>query len=193
MKSERQAKGLAIVAIVLAIGGLSIGFAAFSQTLNINGAATVEASNWDIHFENLSAVSLSGTAVEVTAPSLDASATTISNYDITLTTPGDSATYTFDVVNDGTFDALVTSTTIPTPTCTAAGDAIDATNVCNHLTYTLTYADDSAIQANDALAAGATANLKLTLTYDNTITAAELPNSEVTISGLATAIIYGQA
>ena len=50
---SKNVKMLAIVALLVAIGGLTMGYAALTQTLNISTSATVQsqATTWDIHFE----------------------------------------------------------------------------------------------------------------------------------------------
>ena len=45
---------IAIVAVlVISVIGLGIAFAAFSQTLTINGGASVQASQWKVVFEGI--------------------------------------------------------------------------------------------------------------------------------------------
>ena len=173
----------------------TIVFAGFTQQLDIQGKATVKKSSWSIKFANLQPVVKTGTATEVTAPTINTNDTKISEYNVTLTTPGDSVTYNFDVVNEGTFNAKISSITIPTPTCTGAGTnaETDKTNVCKNLTYTLTYTDGTPVAVDDTLDAGATKHLKLTLTYSADTTASELPADDVTVSNLAIPIIYSQA
>lgn len=196
MKDNKKTKyigvGIALCAFILCG---TIVFAGFTKQLDIQGKATVKKSSWSIKFTNLQSVVKTGSAAEVTAPTINTNDTKISEYDVTLTTPGDSITYNFDVINEGTFDAKISSITIPTPTCTGTGtNAInDATNVCNNITYTLTYADGNAIGVNDTLNASETKNLKLTLTYSSGVTAELLPSDDVAISNLAIAIIYAQA
>lgn len=184
--------GVALVAFLLCG---TIVFAGFTQQLDIEGKATVKKSSWSIKFADLKPVVKTGTATEVTAPTINNNDTKISEYDVTLTTPGDSVTYNFDVKNEGTFNATISSITIPTPTCEGTGDnaTTDADNVCSNLTYTLTYDDNSAVSRGDALAAGATKHLKLTLTYSADTTAAQLPTNDVAINNLSISIIYSQA
>ncbi len=195
MKTERNLKILVIAAITIAIGGLSIGFAAFSRTLTITGAeATVNSSSWDVHFENL-VPSTTGTATTTGGSITPTNSTSITGIDMTLTSPGDSVTYTFDVVNGGDFDAIATTLNIDTPTCVGSGvnATVDATNVCNNLEYTLTYADGSDILTTPSLTtAEGTKSMKLTLTYSNAITADQLPASAVTVSDLNASILYSQ-
>ncbi len=199
MKSEKQVKVLAIVAILIAVVGLSLGFAAFSETLQINGTGEVSAANWDIHFENLAAGVTSGTAVEVTAPAIDGTTTVIEDYSVRFQTPGDSISYSFDVVNGGSFDAEITSLSelATIPVCTgvnATTGLVDGTNVCDNLVYTLTYADLTPVAVTDTLASGATASMVLTLTYTGAVVTdpSLLPADTVNITGLGVTMVYTQ-
>ncbi len=194
MRSDRNLKVLAVIAITLAVGALSVGFAAFSRTLNIsNVTATVQSASWDISFTNLDTVATTGTAT-ANNPTFTSGATSISDIAIGLTTPGDSVTYTFDVENAGDFDATAQTITLGTPVCAVAGDTthVDAVNVCSNLTYSLTYADDSEISAEASLNSGVVKTLKLTLVYNADTTADELPENTVNITGLDSSIIYVQ-
>ena len=105
MEKERRIKILSVVALIVAVLGLTVAFAALSETLTINGTANVEAASWDIHFENLTGPDLEGTGKVNDTASL--SGTTISNVNMSVTKPGDSVTYYFDIVNDGTIDAVL--------------------------------------------------------------------------------------
>ena len=105
MEKERRIKVLSIVALIVAVLGLTVAFAALSETLTINGTANVDAASWDIHFENLTGPDLEGTGKVNDTASL--SGTTISNVNMSVTKPGDSVTYYFDIVNDGTIDAVL--------------------------------------------------------------------------------------
>lgn len=184
--------GVALAAFLLCG---TIVYAGFTQQLDIQGNATVKKSSWAIKFTNLQPVVKTGTATEVTAPTINTNDTKISDYDVTLTTPGDSVTYDFDVTNEGTFDAKISSITIPKPTCAGSGvnAEADKTNVCNNLTYTLTYADGTQLAVDDTLTSGETKSLKLTLTYLSSINAEQLPTEDVSISNLAISVIYAQA
>lgn len=184
-----------ITLLIVSSIAITIGYASFSQILSIDGDATVEKSSWKINFDNLSSAILTGTAEEVSHPSVSSDGTEISSYNVNFTTPGDSVTYTFDVVNSGTFDAVLSSISIPVPVCTGSGENApnDASNVCNHLVYSLTYSDDSVIKENDTLSKDTSKSLKLTLTYKDDITASELPNNDVSISNLGISMYYSQS
>ncbi len=192
MEKERKIKVLSVAALLVAVLGLTVAFAALSQTLTINGSATVNTATWDIHFNNLSEPTLTGDAAVTTAPTIDTKGTTIGNYALKLTKPGDSVTYTFDVVNSGTINAKITDLVkADTPTCTGTGDSTtaDAKVICDGLTYTLTYTDGgAAVAKDDTLNANETKNLTLELSFESD----SLPANDVEISNLGITITYGQ-
>lgn len=193
--NNQKLKSYVILGAIACICCIGIGYAAFSTSLTINGSATVKSAAWDIKYANLASAVKTGTAKEVTAPTISNNDTHIGDYAVTLTTPGDSIKYTFDIKNEGTFDAEISSVLVGTPECTGTGTnaTTDAANVCKNLTYTLTYADGTKVQAGDALAANTSVeNVTLTLTYNPNTTAAELPKNDVAISGLEVSTIYSQ-
>jgi len=192
--NNKNFKTIMIVAVIALVALVGVGYAAFSTTLTINGAGTVKASSWKIKFSNLSDATLTGKATQVTKPTISNSDTHIGDYAVTFTAPGDSVVYTFDVVNDGTFDAEISSITVDTPTCTGNGAnaTTDADNVCKNLSYKLTYADGTAVAQGDTLDSKATKSLKLALTYSSSITAEQLPQDDVAIANLEVTIVYSQ-
>lgn len=192
MKDNRKVLyGLVALALLLSVVGISIGFAGMSTTLDIKGTAEVVPATWKIKFKDLSEPTITGDAEVLTAPSIT-SDTHIENYDIRLTKPGDSVTYTFKVANEGSIDAELDTYTFATPTFTGTGDAAtaDATLVSNNFIYTLTYDDDTAIQTNDELLKNSYRTLKLTVAYNENATA--LPAAKVEVSGMDITFIYGQ-
>ena len=192
MKNNRKVLyGLVALALLLSVVGISIGFAAMSQELDINGVAEVAPATWKIKFKDLSAPTITGDAVVTTAPTIT-SDTHIGNYDIKLTKPGDSVVYTFKVANEGTIDAELGTYTKAAPTFTGTGTtaAADQDIVYNNFVYTLTYADGTAIQTNDTLLKNTERTLKLTVAYDENATA--LPTNPVEITGMDVTFIYEQ-
>lgn len=196
MEKERRIKALSLVALIVAVLGLTVAFASLSQKLTINGSATVDAATWDIHFANLSDATTTGGASVTTAPTIKDSTdgkknTVIGDYNVVLTKPGDSITYTFDVTNAGTVDAkLTTLTKAAKPTCTSTqGIAEDETIICDGLTYSLTYTDSGqAVAVDDTLDKNTTKNLTLTLSYESD----KVPSDDVNISDLGIVLLYGQ-
>ena len=181
-----------ILALLASIVAVSISYAAFTQNLNINGVANVQASNWSVHFANLTNGVRNGTAVEQTAPTIKSGQTSIGDYSVDFYTPGDSITYTFDVVNDGDYDAKISVLTKGTPICTGS-DSISNTNVCANLEYTLKYTTSGAnVAVNDTLKINETKNMTLVLRYKTTIGQNELPTAQVTVGNLGITLQYAQ-
>ena len=157
MEKERGAKVIAVVALLVAVAGLTIGYAAYSSTLTINGTATVDPANWNVKFAYTSGDSLTaettGNATQTTAPTL--TDTAVSGFNVVLNAPGDSITYKFSVKNTGTLDATLGTYTMGTLSCAPNADSTisqeDATKLCNELQYTLKYSDDSEITTGATL------------------------------------------
>ena len=197
----REMKILVVAALIISIVAFGIGCAAFSQNLTINGNASVQTSSWKVKFSELSSATLTGTAAEVTKPTL--SDTTIETYNATFKTPGDSISYKIKVSNTGSYNAKITTATIPVPTCRGkSGESTaeaDAGKVCDKLTYTLVYDTDDtksagqAVQVGDTLDAGETRPMVLTLKYTEFTDATLLPAADVSISNLGVTLVYSQA
>ena len=197
----REMKILVVAALIISIVAIGIGFSAFSETLTINGNASVQTSSWKVKFSELGSATLTGTAAEVTKPTL--SDTTIGTYNATFKTPGDSISYKIKVSNTGSYNAKITTATIPVPTCTGkSGESTaeaDSGKVCDKLTYKLVYDTDDtksagqAVQVGDTLDAGETRPMVLTLKYTEFTDATLLPAADVSISNLGVTLVYSQA
>jgi len=138
MEKKRGNQIMAIAALFIAVIGLSLGFAAFSNTLTIKSSATVrpDASVFDVNFSS----SESSTATSAIAPVLGhaANETTTENSEFTATTaeivndaisagettnatiqniaahftaPGQEVSYVFWVRNDGKLEAFLNGVT----------------------------------------------------------------------------------
>lgn len=106
MERNRKIKILSLVALIVAVLGLGVAFAALSSQLTINGSAKAQAGSWNIHFaKTLNMPTQTTGNASFTEPTL--SDTSILGFKATVTKPGDSVTYYFDIVNSGTVDALV--------------------------------------------------------------------------------------
>ncbi len=108
MERNRKIKTLSLVALIVAVLGLGVAFAALSSQLTINGSAKAQAGSWNIHFAKTLDMPTQTTGnASFTEPTLYD--TSILGFKATVTKPGDSVTYYFDIVNSGTVDALVDS------------------------------------------------------------------------------------
>ena len=181
-----------ILALFVAVIAVGLVYAGFTQTLNINGTGNVTAAKWSIHFENLSEPLLTNSANIVTPAQIKPGKTQIGDYAVTFATPGDSLTYTFDIVNEGNFDGYISGLTKTNPSCSGT-DATSNSNVCKNLTYTLKYTQTGTnLAENDKLLVGESKNVTLTLTLNANMPASELPTASITVGGLGITIIYSQ-
>ena len=183
MEQNRGFRALAIVALCISVIGLSIGFAAFSQTLTINGTGTLKGNTWKVIFDDLVTPTIgNGNLVgDTTSTEAINVAGTTFTFNVELFFPGDKVVYDFKVKNTGTIDAKITAVSLTGVTDAAA----------KKINYTLTYADGTAIAQNDVLNAGDDEDLKLTVEFDSSATSADLPTTDWAFT-LGATITYEQ-
>lgn len=162
MEKDRGTKVIAIVALIVAVVGLSLGFAAFSSTLTIEPSAIViPEDNMHIIFSNINgaptdttipgtmnqAMLDAKTALEnagVTAPNLPAAqnatinntnkkAPIISNLVATFTAPGQSVEYNFYAYNEMQYQAFLRSITFDTSKYTCTPETGTDTTTANNV------------------------------------------------------------
>lgn len=132
MEKQRRINTIVVCGLMIVIAGMTIGFAALSQRLDINGTATVKsASNsWNVFFSNVNTTGgLTGTGTWTTAPSVTTDATnTGSNNKISfacdLAAPGDSCTVTATIKNAGSTAAKYTGYTFKVDSKTETGTSV---------------------------------------------------------------------
>lgn len=183
---DTKTRTIALAALLFAVIGVSVAFAAMSQTLTINGTATVSPA-FSVKFANLSGPNLTGGAQVIDAPTL--TSTHIGNYKVKLTKKDDKVVYTFDIKNTGTINATLATFTKPSPVCSGTGDAsvTDGETVCNNLEYKLAYTNGGTlVQESDTLNASETKNVTLTIGYKSD----SLPINNVEISNLDITLVY---
>ena len=166
MEKDRKIKVLAVAALIITILGLTVAFAALSQRLTINGAATLDAASWGIKFENLSDGEITGDATINDTAVIADDLVTINNIDVSLSTPGDSVTYTVDLVNEGTINAEIYS--IETPSLTEEQE--------RYLNFNVTYDDGTEVKQGDILNQGERKNITIKIEFDRDITESDLPD-----------------
>lgn len=178
MKNKSKAELSLIVLLILIIGIMTVGFAAYSAKLNFGGTnnVTVKPAAWDVHF-NTTNYTESTNSVAATAHNITATDYT---FTATLEKPGDFYEATVTVENKGTIDAQLKKLTMSTLTAEQA----------NYLTYKVTYAGTEYTATTDNLAIDlanttGTATLKVRVDYVTPSDASLLPQTEqtVTISG----------
>ena len=154
MERNRQIKVLSIIALVLAIVGMSLGFAAFSSTLTISSSASVTPNSNDFAvylYPYVTSLSASAPAISVNGVATGGATGTnlefmeggisgISGLYANFTAPGQTVSYSFYAGNAGEYDAYLRGITF---TALSNGSYKD----CSVSTTDSTKATDSLVQA----------------------------------------------
>lgn len=156
--------------LLLLVITISIGYAALSTTLNINGTSTITKQTWNVYFDTLTVTS--GSVTPTTAAAISSDKQTVT-YTVPLTKPGEFYEFSVVVKNAGTLPAKISAT----PTLSGVSTAQDV-----YVNYTVKWSDNTTIAAGDTIAAGATKTAKVRVEYDKNITASQLPTADQTLS-----------
>lgn len=201
MEKERKIKVLSIVALIVAVLGLTVAFAALSQTLTINGKSKVEKNNangtgdkWNIRFYGVSSdgnIDESATTVkpvitggssypaEAKDATLGATSILIGNdknkAGVVLKKPNDKVVYTFYVKNNGSIDAEIDDV-VKNLVCETSNE--NDKNFCDDVSLTLKYDDnDGDVKKGDKLESGVSRKINLTFEFSNAATS--LPTDDI--------------
>lgn len=107
MSRESSHKNVIIVTLLIAVVVMTIGYAAFAQSLSIGG--TAETADWNIAITSISEGTATGTAVNVSDPTFNA---TSASFNVLLQKPGDVMEYDIIITNSGDIDAVVDTVSI---------------------------------------------------------------------------------
>lgn len=193
-KDNRNVKIIAIAALLVAVLGVSIGFAAFTRTLTIEAEAVVNPTDdFNVVFSksNSSVVTTGGVDASSKNPSTlvaetaiiandNAGGPLISNLKATFTAPGQSATYTFYAYNDSTYTAYLKNvdfTAAATPCTASTGSSVTSslmTAACPDIKIKISVGSDANTQdltadtsvSSHSLAGGAGELITVVIYYD---------------------------
>lgn len=155
MGESNTYKAIAVVALVLGVVGVTLGYAAFSNTLTISSTADVtpDASKFNVDFSSASTDVETDPIVPTLTPNNvtgftatngtinNASDPTVTNIKASFTEPGQSATYSFYAYNAGEYVAYLNSLEFSgTKTCTARTGTTQSLvdTACNGISLTAT-------------------------------------------------------
>ena len=174
-KDSRKRWG--ILLLLFLVITISIGYAAMTSNLDINGSSTIKGQTWDVHFENLTNISKIGltsdSATGEKAAVIRELSTTPSNkkddqnidFAISMKQPGDQYSFKVNVVNAGSLNARckleVTQLTSP---------------ASNYLTWSVV--GISTNSTGEIISAGSSKQITVTVTFKDSVT--ELPTSDIT-------------
>ena len=196
MKVNRKYLIIILTIVVVLVASLTIVYAALSASLIISGSGTVSATNWGVSISNSNTTTFGNTSTgDATFTTPIITGTTIADYSVSLTKPGDSVTLFFALENTGDINAEVASVINSTPVCTSeTGNTADASLVCDNLNISLNYYTDESVVSGNILSrdsmvcyeenssSGILPYLMLSLSLDSSMTS--VPGSKVTISNL---------
>lgn len=110
-KKQKSIKKIALSALVISVLGLTIAYLAMSRVIKINKNSNITDARWNVHFDNLESKTY-GDAKIIKYPTLKYDKTYIGDFSISLTKPGDSVLFTYDVVNSGSLRAKYQKTLV---------------------------------------------------------------------------------
>lgn len=141
MKRKQKNQRVIVTAIVIALLLLiSIGYAAISTTLKINGTANIAATSWNVYFENIQETG--GNVTPTTEPTINETETGVT-WAVNMEKPGDFYEFTVDVKNAGTLNAKIAENGIKNTELTETQKGV--------ANYTVTYLDGTEIAEGDKL------------------------------------------
>lgn len=208
-----KTKNVLLGVLIVGLVSMTVAYAALTQTLNINGSATVQniSQSWHVRFRALDSTKDGSTYTAITptqyatlandaALSFTSDSTIVTLPAVTLKAPGDKVEFVWVVENTGDINAILTGKTDITLGAATWGqnETLDATAkqaLIDDIDVTFTYADGTAITANSDTLAKTTgkAYLKVKIEYvKDTVNAQTLPSQDVTFSSITAALTYGQ-
>ena len=140
-------KNKLILVAVVVVGLASVAYAAYAQTLNVNGSGTA-AGDWDVAITDITQTSATG-ATENSAPTFDETSAT---FDVDLAYPGATAEYDVTVTNNGSIPAALSSIT-------------DLTSLNASAPAYITYATSGVTNGTTLAANGGTNTLHVTVVW----------------------------
>lgn len=181
MRRENYIQNVIIALLAITVLAMSIGYAAYTQQLNVNGTATFSKATWDVHFDTDSFNETS----TIKATTKEVGNTTIT-YAVTLPKPGSEYSFTVNAKNFGTIDATMKKITLSGLTAAQA----------KYITYTVSYNGTDYTTTTDnlsiPLAANASHPLTVTVAYVLPAEATDLPQVDTDVN-LTVALDYEDA
>jgi len=149
MKRKSKNKKLTLILVLVLL--ISVGYAALASNLKINGSSKVNAAKWNVYWDNIQITEGSVPADNDHKARITDNAKTQVEFSVELSEPGDFYEFTVDAVNNGTIDAMIEENGIVDGVYSDSNYTQTAT-LPDAVSYTVTYADGTAIQDKHLLA-----------------------------------------
>ena len=127
---NKKKKGLSVLALILLLLVITIGFSIGTGSFKILGTTTIGVPEWDVHFQNVNVIT--GSVSASTPPAIAADDECKISYAVSLAAPGNYYEFTVQIKNAGTLDAKLESA----PQLSGVSTAQDV-----FVNYTLKYND----------------------------------------------------
>lgn len=207
MEKDRGSRVIAVVALLVAVVGLSIGFAAFTRDLNITFSDSNVNVSGDLDVKFLASDDTEDTTIEIPFNLNDATAAgaatigndglTINGLGATFSNKGQSVEYDFYIYNNSEYDAYLKKVEFLNYTgkqvnkaCTALTGTtqglVDA--ACEDISLTIAIAGEDVVDTQTSdftspmIGKGKTVPVKITINYDGGENSALLPNGDFKIN-----------
>ena len=207
MEKDRSSKIIAVVALIIGIVGLSVGFAAFTRDLNITFAESNVKLTGDLDVKFL-ASSNTGDTNKTVAGSLNGATSaidatiasdglTISSLGATFSDKGQSVSYDLYIYNNSEYDAYLKKVEFLNYTgsetnkvCTALSGTTQSSvdEACDDISLSITVGGETVMDTKDSnftvpkITKGDTVPVKITITYNGGEGSALLPNGDFKIN-----------
>ncbi|MBQ6220199.1 MAG: hypothetical protein IJJ47_10745 [Methanosphaera sp.] len=187
---NNKVKNILLLVLTIGLVTMTVAYATYiSQLLIRDNEIRVKNDRWDIHFDNGRPTRVIGGAKVVQEPTL--TATLISGLRVNFVKLGDGIVYTFDIKNEGTINASLSSIIKSNLECTSSNQE-DADYVCSNINYKLVYTDtNEEVSVGNTLDAGQTKTVSLIVDYKNT-TGERTITEDVIIRGFDVVFNYVQ-
>ena len=184
MRNSNGSKYIIIMALLISVVALSVGFAALSSTLTIKSSATVSNDEgFDVRLSSSKTALATNNITPTTSGGATGTAATISagtagqgnqisGIAATFTAPGQSVVYTLAAYNNGIFAGYLKSITFGSKTCTAGTGTTQSyvNSACTGISITVkvgttTYNATNSSISGHSLAVGAGEDVVVTVAY----------------------------
>ena len=203
---QNNAKYVIVFALLISVAALSIGFAAYSNTLTIKASADVSGCDtcFNVSLSKSSSSVTTGAVTPTTSGTAGAtgaiatlSANKIEGLKATFTAKGQTVKYSFYAYNAGEFLAYLNSVAIGSKTCTAGTGTTNSyvQSACNGISIsvkvnTTTYTSTNNAIGSHTLATGAAEPIEVSITYASD---AAVADGDFTVSFGDVVLTYGSA
>lgn len=174
-----------VIATLVFLVFLGIGYAYLQTTLNISGTTKVDKNTWSVYWDNLEVMDDSVLTEEAgeSAATINPSKITEVLFSVNLDKPGEYYEFTVDAKNEGTIDAMISTIT---------KKVNNSETIPAYLEYTVTYDDNEPVLQKQKLRAGTMETYRVKVAYNKNIEVNQLPEDDETLS-LTFEVTYEQA